>query len=283
VRIHWPIRSAPSVRTTTPRTPCPMITSLGRTASSFSPCRAEWCRRALSTSAYAETPSASPMPPRLNKKTRILNNRVVTKSGPPRIFVRPWDGVPSMPDGFAMLRGIENKCGKIKAFKFLRVSLLHLRSLDSDGLNCSPVSPFFIVQDGELPSTYFSYFWVELEDPSRYSDAASTALQIPIPEVERKRPGGVGIVDLQPFLQPSPGAQEELQEWRGVTERMVDEVDERKRKNKVYDLRLEPSGKFLFKRYLYMSSRKKTRPQNPTRVGSNCSTNASPSTSPERS
>jgi len=59
--------------------------------------------------------------------------------------------------------------------------------------------------------------------------------------VERKRPGGIGIADLQPFLRPSPEAQEESHEWRGVTERMVDEVDERKRKNKVYDMRLEPS------------------------------------------
>lgn len=39
----------------------------------------------------------------------------------PSIFVRPWDGVPSMIDGFAMLRGIERKYGKIKAFRFIRV------------------------------------------------------------------------------------------------------------------------------------------------------------------
>ncbi|KAF9650981.1 hypothetical protein BDM02DRAFT_3184918 [Thelephora ganbajun] len=193
-----------------------MITSLGRTASPISTCRAEWCRRALATSAYAETSSSSPIPPKYNKKTYIHSGKVDTQSGPPRLFIRPWDGVPSMLDGFVMLRGIEKKYGKIKAFKFTR--------------------------DGEIPSTYFSYFWVELEDPSRYSDTATTILQIPVPEVERKRPGGIGIADLQPFLRPPLGAQEEAQEWSGVTERMVDEVDEDKRKNKVYDLRLEPSG-----------------------------------------
>ena len=64
--------------------------------------------------------------------------------------------------------------------------------------------------------------------------------------MERKRPGGLGITDLQPFLRPLPGAQEGAQEWMGVTERMVDEVDESKRKNKVYDLRIEPSGRCLF-------------------------------------
>ena len=98
-----------------------------------------------------------------------------------------------------------------------------------------------------MPSAYFSYFWVELEDPSRHSDTGATVLQIPVPEVERKRPGGIGIADLQPFLRPSLEAQEETQEWKGVTERMVDEVDESKRKDKVYDLRLESSRECLLR------------------------------------
>lgn len=112
-----------------------------------------------------------------------------------------------------------------------------------------------IVQDEEIPSSYFSYFWVELEDPSRYLGTSATVLRVPIPEAERDRPGGVGISDLQPFLRPPPesqeGAQQEgtqqegVQEWAGVTERMVDEVDESKRENKVYDLRLEPSSECL--------------------------------------
>ena len=69
--------------------------------------------------------------------------------------------------------------------------------------------------------------------------------------MERNRPGGVGIADLQPFLRPSLEAREEVQEWKGVTERMVDEVDESNRKNKVYDLRLEPSGMCLFERQVH--------------------------------
>jgi len=156
------------------------------------------------------------MPPKLNKKPRIRRGKGIVPKGPHRLFVRPWDGVPSMVDGFAMLRGIENKYGKIKAFKFIR--------------------------DGEVPSTYFSYFWVELEDRSKSVEAASTVLQVPIPEVERKRPGGIGIADLQPFLRPSHGSEEDSQEWRGVTERMADEVDEQKWGNRIYDIRLEHSG-----------------------------------------
>jgi len=89
---------------------------------------------------------------------------------------------------------------------------------------------------------------VELEDPTRY-DQASTVFQVPVPEVDRKRPGGVGIADLQPFLRPLPETQEGAQEWAGVTERMVDEVDESKRKNKVYDIRIMPTGRCLSGRY----------------------------------
>ncbi|KAF9782401.1 hypothetical protein BJ322DRAFT_218328 [Thelephora terrestris] len=211
------LRSLPSVHSTLrppiPRTPRLMITSLGRTVPPFTSCRVEWCRRALATSARAQTSSTSPLPPK--KKTDPPADSGGTKNSLQRLFVRPWDGVPAMPDGFAMLRGIEKKYGKVKTFKFIR--------------------------DGEVPSTYFSYFWVELEDPSKFPNSASTVLQIPIPKVERKRPGGVGILDLQPFLRQPPEAQEESLEWTGVTERMVDEVDESKRTNKVYDLRLEPS------------------------------------------
>lgn len=61
------------------------------------------------------------MPPKLNKKKVTPNDGVGTKNIPRRLFVRTWDGVPSMPDGFAMLRGIEKKYGKIKTFKFIRV------------------------------------------------------------------------------------------------------------------------------------------------------------------
>ena len=88
---------------------------------------------------------------------------------------------------------------------------------------------------------------MELEDPSRY-DQVATILQIPIPVAERKRPGGIGIADLQPFLRPLPESEKGVQEWMGVTERMVDEVDESKRKNKVYDMRIEPTGRCLFGR-----------------------------------
>lgn len=124
-----------------------------------------------------------------------------------------------------------------------------------------------IVQDGEIPSTYFSYFWVELEDPSRYPGTATTVLQVPIPEGERNQPGGVGISDLQPFLRPSPEAQEETQgetqgetqDWGGVTERMVDEVDESKRENKMYDLRLELSRECLSQRHELLRNSSKQR------------------------
>jgi len=111
-----------------PPSPRPMTTSLSRIASPFSSCSTKWCRRALTTSAYAETSSASPIPPKLDEKNHTRSGKTGTQNRPPRIFVRPWDGVPSMLDGFAMLRGIENKYGKIKAFNFIRVSFASGRS-----------------------------------------------------------------------------------------------------------------------------------------------------------
>jgi hypothetical protein len=61
------------------------------------------------------------MPPKFDKRTPARSDKLNIRKGPPRIFVRPWDGVPSMLDGFAMLRGIESKYGKVKAFRFVRV------------------------------------------------------------------------------------------------------------------------------------------------------------------
>lgn len=151
------------------------------------------------------------------------------------------------PTGLLCFEGLRKSTGKSKlsissgCVGFLPVVLFTLGCAQPTG-SASHSSTF---QDGENPSTYFSYFWVELEDPSRYSDAATTVLQIPIPQIQRKRPGGIGIADIQPFLRPSLQAQQEAHEWTGVTERMVDEVDESKRAVKVYDLRIEPSCKCL--------------------------------------
>lgn len=70
------------------------------------------------------------MPPKFKKRADTRNDRAIVniKEGSSRLFVRPWDGVPGMPDGFAMLRGIEKKYGKIKSFKFIRVRRFRLRS-----------------------------------------------------------------------------------------------------------------------------------------------------------
>lgn len=106
-----------------------MTTVLCRIAYPFASCRAEWCRRALATSAYSEPSSPSPMPLKLNRKPDTSKIRFnPDELLHPRLFVRPWDGIPSMVDGFAMLRGIERKYGKIKTFKFIRVRRFRLRS-----------------------------------------------------------------------------------------------------------------------------------------------------------
>lgn len=150
--------------------------------------------------------------------------------------------------GLLCFGGLSKSTGKLGLSSSLGCAAFvpgHLHS-HSGVLNISILLIKFIIQDGEIPSTYFSYFWVELEDPSSYSDSATSVLQVPVPELERNRPGGIGIADLQPLLRPSLESQEEAYEWSGVTERMVDEVDETKRTTQVYDLRIELSGKCMF-------------------------------------
>ena len=66
------------------------------------------------------------MTPKFEETTDLCGAGPDTKRGPPRLFVRPWDGVPSMVDAFAMLRGIEKKYGKIRTFEFVRVRRFRL-------------------------------------------------------------------------------------------------------------------------------------------------------------
>ena len=43
------------------------------------------------------------------------------RSGKQSLYIRPWDGVTSMPEAFAILRSLEHKYGKFKYYQFLRV------------------------------------------------------------------------------------------------------------------------------------------------------------------
>ncbi|KAF8484085.1 hypothetical protein JB92DRAFT_3131939 [Gautieria morchelliformis] len=97
---------------------------------------------------------------------------------PRMIFVRPWDGIPTISHAFAIVRDIERRFGKIQEFVVLR---------DPDVL--SSCAPF-------LHATF-----------TREEDAAAIPLdgkviQVVAPNVDEKREGGIGLDDLHVYLNP---------------------------------------------------------------------------------
>lgn len=40
------------------------------------------------------------------------------------VFIKPWDGIKSMVEAFAILRAVERKYGRLREYKFIRVSWL---------------------------------------------------------------------------------------------------------------------------------------------------------------
>jgi hypothetical protein len=99
---------------------CPLAESMlvARRSSAFT-CRRNICR-AISTN--PESPSSS-TPQFLREHTQQHESH--PESAPTsysgRLFVRPWDGISSLPDAYAIIRGIERRYGKIKSFRMLRV------------------------------------------------------------------------------------------------------------------------------------------------------------------
>lgn len=84
-------------------------------------------RRALAT-AVEQSPStsASSVPP---KRGSLASPRYpARRSGKQSLYIRPWDGVTSMPEAFAILRSLEHKYGKFKYYQFLRVRITRFLS-----------------------------------------------------------------------------------------------------------------------------------------------------------
>ena len=71
-------------------------------------------------STVVEEPSPSmPAPPPTSSEPQM---RQANREGPKNIlYVRPWDGVTSTVEAFAIVRSIERRYGRLKWFHFLRV------------------------------------------------------------------------------------------------------------------------------------------------------------------
>ena len=77
-------------------------------------------RRLQSTLSQAEaSASTGPSQPPPSPVVEKLRRERRRQQG--AIFIRPWDGVNSMPEAYAIIRGVERKYGKIRNFMMLRV------------------------------------------------------------------------------------------------------------------------------------------------------------------
>ncbi|EPT02430.1 hypothetical protein FOMPIDRAFT_1022803 [Fomitopsis schrenkii] len=104
-----------------------------------------------------------------------------TSSIPPHthaVFVRPWEGISSMPELLAMVRGLERHYGRIREYGVMR--------------------------DFDVNFQYLPYFWVNFEDPASFARVPETPtlLKLDVPRIDLARPGGIGLDDLQGLLQP---------------------------------------------------------------------------------
>ncbi|TDL20097.1 hypothetical protein BD410DRAFT_829977 [Rickenella mellea] len=95
----------------------------------------------------------------------------------PYLLVRPWLGVQTMAHAFAIVREVEKRFGPLKDFRFVR-------DLDSK-------------------LQYQPYFFVEVESPEVLKEIVDNyVIEVPIPQLDPFKPGGVGLSDIQPYLLP---------------------------------------------------------------------------------
>ncbi|KAH9949246.1 hypothetical protein B0H21DRAFT_729166 [Amylocystis lapponica] len=132
-------------------------------------------RRALTTAANSSSPPANHDPQAPSLHDTDASNRFYAHRS---VIVRPWDGISSMPEALALLRAIERRFGRIRDYSILR--------------------------DPDLPQLYAPFFWVAFRDAESYKrvPATSTMIKVEVPIVDRVRPGGVGLDDLQGLISP---------------------------------------------------------------------------------
>ncbi|KAF9816797.1 hypothetical protein IEO21_03877 [Rhodonia placenta] len=134
-------------------------------------------RRALQTEAAPEASSSSAdlflhasSPETMHEKN--VNTRLQT------IFVRPWDGISSMVELYAIIRGLERHFGRIREYQ--------------------------VGRDTNVPNIYLPYFWARFADSESMDRVPRdpTVLKIEVPLVNSTRQGGVGLDDLYRLLKP---------------------------------------------------------------------------------
>ncbi|KAI0628370.1 hypothetical protein C8Q77DRAFT_1148027 [Trametes polyzona] len=135
--------------------------------------------RTLATETLESSTKADSTPPVPKRRPTQRENTGGLRNSPQdtySIYVRAWDEIDSMPSFFAMLRGVEKRFGRAREFRIQR--------------------------DYDVETTYTNYFIVDLESEEAYKRVpeAGTSIKVEVPVVNKNRPGGIGLEELQDLL-----------------------------------------------------------------------------------
>ncbi|CAL1711996.1 unnamed protein product [Somion occarium] len=150
-----------------------MLSSLGRTTVR------QCSRRAQSTLSEAQTSASSS---RRQAAVQTLSDLRRRRT----VFVRPWDGINSVPEAWAIIRGIERHFGRI---------------LD-----------FALVRDIDRADVFQPYLRAEFRDDVQIPDDG-TVVKVKVPIVSRSQQGGPGLADLRVYLEHQDKIIEDTQGW----------------------------------------------------------------------
>ncbi|PCH35734.1 hypothetical protein WOLCODRAFT_140051 [Wolfiporia cocos MD-104 SS10] len=144
-------------------------------------------RRSLATEALAQQqpdsspPTSSPFPSRSAEESLdIVAERVPSRGLRSEhymnVVVRPWDGISTMAEALAMIRAIEKKYGRIREYNLSR--------------------------DPNIPDAYRPWFYIRFYDKESFDriPAKPSVLEVQVPVLDKTRPGGLGLDDLQGLL-----------------------------------------------------------------------------------
>lgn len=116
------------------------------------------------------------------------------------LYVRPWNGITSTPEAYAIVRGLERRYGRLRWYQFLR--------------------------DQEVKDMYQPFFFAELEDEDSLEmiPLGRLQIQLEIPIFERAPPGGNGLQDIGDLLSPESKVEHEVQPEVSIPAQMAAET-----------------------------------------------------------
>jgi len=174
-----------------------------------------------------------------DERTKIPRVSVARRS----IYVRAWEHPASMAEALAIVRGVERKYGRIRDFKWARVSLHISRFSYSFAL-------LILLQDWEMPQIYQSILWAAFYSSESFYRVPKSGetLNIQAPDVDSTKEGGVGWHELKSFLKASDRVDDEFEApAHDIMQRVIDSGDPKKHeiRPRMLDIKVERAGTYI--------------------------------------